>query len=346
MRHDLLRLFDLYSKFEKSALHKRANVLEVPDISCSRSVESGNGTLLSKVVGRYHKLLDNNSLSIRMRSNDIISNDIFSKGPFQSLNDQLTYHSKLYMDSLNNKDLIYQMSYEVYDPLLGGANFTWSSPIVTLNATLDGWKYHSWKDLLSLKLFKPGIDVGNKWLEKVLWPAYKRALSNRYKAISDNLTNCLVKMTTLSSMDGGITTVHGSIFALVRVGFYTTVWYKFIPFNLDIPPDQLLAISWDYFLNESAIVTGYTKITLLETKDISDIVMSIRGYTPFPFDENTFNDMAMLQEVLPPDMLQDILPPGEPEIQIPMDNIDRKWRVGVSLGIVIAFSVAIGLYQN
>lgn len=334
MTTDLVRLWDLYSKFEKSLLHKRgfSNVFQVPDIQCSTSVESGNRTLLSKVVGLYQKLLSKNSLYIR-------SNDIISNGPyiFQSLNDQLGYHSKLYMDSLNNKDLIHQISYEVYDPILRGANFLWSSPIVTFNATLNQWKFHSWKDLLSLKQFTPGIDVGNKWLEKVLWPAYKRALSKRYYYISDNLTNCLVKMTTLSSMDGGITNVYGSIFALVRVGLYTTVWYKFLPFHIDIPPDQLLYMSWDYFLNESAIVPGYTKITLQETKDISDIVMSIRGDTPFPFDENTFNDMAMLQDVLPPE---------EPAIQIPMDNIDRKWRVGVSLGIVIAFSVVIGLYPN
>lgn len=138
-------------------------------------------------------------------------------------------------------------------------------------------------------------------------------------------------------MDGGITTVYGSIFALVRLGFYTTVWYKFIPFQIDIPPDELLHIAWDYFLNESAIVPGYTKITLQETKDISDIVMSIRDNTPFPFDENTFNEMGIFQEDLPP---------REQAIQTTMDNIDRKWRVGVSLGIVIAFCVAIGVYPD
>ncbi len=71
-------------------------------------------------------------------------------------------------------------------------------------------------------------------------------------------------------MDGGINTVYGSIFALVRVGFYTTVWYKFIPCNIDIQPDQLLYMSWDYFLNESAIVQGYTKITLQETQRLNN----------------------------------------------------------------------------
>jgi hypothetical protein len=75
MTTDLVRLFDLYSKFEKYVLHKRVNVCKVPDIECSTSVESGNGTLLSKVMGRYHKLLDNNSLSIRKRSNEILSNE-------------------------------------------------------------------------------------------------------------------------------------------------------------------------------------------------------------------------------------------------------------------------------
>lgn len=58
----------------------------------------------------------------------------------------------------------------------------------------------------------------------------------------------------------------------------------------------------------------YTKITLLETKDISDIVMSIRGNTPFTFDENSLNDMDTLNEVIPPE---------NPKMQIAIDNIDR-----------------------
>lgn len=340
MTTDLVRQFDLYSKFEKYVLHKRVNECKVPDIECSTSVESGNRTLLSKVVGRYNKLLDNNCLSTRMRSNEILSNEIFSKGPyiFQSLNEQQAYHSKLNMDSLNNKDLIYEIEYEVYDPIIKGANYLWTSPSVSFNATLNKWKFDSIKELLSLKLIRPGIDVGNKWLEKVLWPAYKRALAKQYYFISHNFTNCLIKMTTISSMDGGNTKVYGSIFALVRLGFYTTVWYRFLPCNLDIPPDQLLHMAWDYFLNESAIVPGYTKITLEETKDISGIVMSIRGATPFTFYENSFNNMDILQELLPPELY--------PEKQIPMENLDSKWRVAVSLGIVIAFSVAIGVFKE
>ncbi len=64
------------------------------------------------------------------------------------------------------------------------------------------WKFDSWKDLLSLKQFTPGIDDGNKWLETVLWPAYKSALSKKYFFISNNLTNCLIKMTTISIIYG------------------------------------------------------------------------------------------------------------------------------------------------
>lgn len=162
MSTDLVRLFDLYSKFEKYVLHKRVNVCKVADIECSTSVESVNGTLLSKVMGRYHKLLDNNILSIRMRSNEIVSNEIFPKQPyiFQSLNDQLAYHTKLYMDSLNNNDFIHQIEYEVYDPLIKGANYLWSSPRVTFNATLNKWKFYSLKELLSLKQLHPGIISG------------------------------------------------------------------------------------------------------------------------------------------------------------------------------------------
>ena len=119
MTTDFNRMRDLYCKFEKFVFDKRgvSNIFQVPDIECSTSVESVNRTLLWKVVGLYKKLLSNNSIS--NRSNDIISNEIFSNGPyiFKSLNDQLAYHSKLYMDSLTNKDFIHQISYEVYDPV-------------------------------------------------------------------------------------------------------------------------------------------------------------------------------------------------------------------------------------
>lgn len=123
MTSDLFRLWDFYSKYDKFH-YKRglSNVFQVADIQCSTSLESGNRTLLSKVVGLYQKLLSNNSKYIR--ENDIISN--VSNGPyiFQLLNEKLAYDSKLYMYELNNKDVIHQISYEVYDPLLGGGNFT------------------------------------------------------------------------------------------------------------------------------------------------------------------------------------------------------------------------------
>ena len=101
MTTDFNRMRDLYCKFEKFVFDKRgvSNIFQVPDIECSTSVESVNRTLLWKVVGLYKKLLSNNSIS--NRSNDIISNEIFSNGPyiFKSL-----------------KDFIHQISYEVYDP--------------------------------------------------------------------------------------------------------------------------------------------------------------------------------------------------------------------------------------
>lgn len=335
MRHDLLRLFDLYSKFDKSLLLNRdiANQFQVPDMKCGPSVV--NRTLLFKLEGQ--KLLSTNSKYIG--SNSILSN---GRHIFKSLNDQEAYKRQLYVDSLNKKDLIHQITYEVYDPLSGGAHLIWGTPTVTFNATLNGWKLNSWKDLLSLKQLKPGIDKGNKWLETVLWPAYKRAFLNRYEGISGNcshLSNCLVKMTTLSSTDGGITTVYSIIYALVRVGFYTTVWYKFMPWNMDIHPNELYFMAWDHFLDESAIVHGYTKITLQETKDLSDIVMSIWGETPFPLNDinsNTSKEMGIpIEDVQLPD-----------EIPIVIDNIDRKWRAGVSLGVIICFCVALGIFHE
>lgn len=343
MTTDLHCLWDLYSKFKKYQLHNRgfSNLFHVPDnISSTSSVslDYTNNPFISKLTGLYRKLLNNNTMN--SRSKDIISSlNCFSNGPhiFKSFNDELSNQTKLYMDSINNEDLIHQISYSVYDPLLGGPGFAWDSPIITFNETLNGWKFHYIKDLLSLKQYTPGDNVGNKWAEDVLWPLYKRALKWKYNIISNNLTNCLVKMTTMSTTDGGITTVYGSILALVRVGFYTTVWYRFMPFNIDIPADELLYMAWDYFLNERAIVPGYTKITLEECKDISEIVMSIRNNTPFLFENNALYDAGLLENELPP---------LEPAIQIPMDNIDRKWRVGVTLGILIAFGVVIGVYPE
>lgn len=184
MRHDLLRLFDLYSKFDKSLLlnRDRANQFQIPDMKCRPSVV--NRTLLCKLEGLYQKLLSTNSKY--MRDNSILSN---GRHIFKSLNDQEAYKRQLYADSLNKKDLIHQITYEVYDPLSGGAHLLWGTPSVTFNATLNGSKLNSWKDLLSLKQLTPVIDKGNTWLETVLWPAYKRALLNRYPGISDNLTN-------------------------------------------------------------------------------------------------------------------------------------------------------------
>jgi hypothetical protein len=46
------------------------------------------------------------------------------------------------------------------------------------------------------------------------------------------------------------------------------------------------------------------------------------------------------------DLLENVLQQLPPEIQIPMDNIDRKWHAGVSLGIVLAFLVVIGVYPE
>lgn len=89
---------------------------------------------------------------------------------------------------------------------------------------------------------------------------------------------------------------------------------------------------------------GYTKITLQETKDISDIVMSARDDTPFPFDDTSFHfdDTPLNGDDNP----LNEKPQLDPAIEIAMANIDRKWRVGVSLGIMIGFCVVIGIYPD
>ena len=64
------------------------------------------------------------------------------------------------------------------------------------------------------------IDVGNYWLENILWPIYKRTMKAKYQQMSNRLNQCLVNITTVSSEDG-ISFIYGNIYALVKVGFYT-----------------------------------------------------------------------------------------------------------------------------
>jgi hypothetical protein len=97
-----------------------------------------------------------------------------------------------------------------------------------------------------------------------------------------------------------------------------------------MPPVDLLPISCDIFFNDQAIVPGYTKITLQETKDISDIVLSAINDTPFHLDDTPLNGDEM------PRRMQD---PAEA-------NIDRKWRVGVSIGVMIGFCFVIGIFPE
>lgn len=80
---------------------------------------------------------------------------------------------------------------------------------------------------------------------------------------------------------------------------------------------------------------GYTKVTLQETKDISDIVMSARDDTPFHFDDTPGDDNPLNEK-----------PQLDPAIEIAMADIDKKWRVGVSLGIMIGFCVVISIYPD
>jgi hypothetical protein len=98
-------------------------------------------------------------------------------------------------------------------------------------------------------------------------------------------------------------------------------------------------MSWNHFLNENAVVYGYTKITLQETKDLSDIVSSIRDQIPFPFplSEDVIHNTAIMNAEQPPQ--------GIPEVSIARVNIDRKWRTGVSIGVITGICVLIGIYQ-
>lgn len=72
----------------------------------------------------------------------------------------------------------------------------------------------------------------------------KRTMKEKYQQMSNRLNQCLVNITTVSSEDG-ISFIVGNIYALVKVGFYTTVWWKFTPCGIDMPPEELLPISCD-----------------------------------------------------------------------------------------------------
>ena len=84
----------------------------------------------------------------------------------------------------------------------------------------------------------------------------------------------------------GIKYVYGNIFALVKLGFYTTVWYNFTectPYLLsnDLVPSEFL----DLFFKDEAYVPGYTKFFIKE--GLEDMTSSIEE----AFEDSPFKEM-------------------------------------------------------
>ena len=80
---------------------------------------------------------------------------------------------------------------------------------------------------------------------------------------------------------------------LVFMGVGVTVWYRFIPGEINQPPEDLLPPRIHPFKNPIAVVEGYKKVSYLMTKDIVQTVISTFMHQS-PFNEILSVELANL----------------------------------------------------
>lgn len=223
-------------------------------------------------------------------------------------------------DTINN----FGISYRVYNPILGKMEEL--TPISEFLLPIRKSNYHGLRDMLALKAIPAVIYDEKLRLSSLLWKYYKRSIDNLSLNLSDcinnisdkitsKITDCLIHILTVSSNDG-MAVVYGSFFALVKLGFYTTVWFKLAPGDVGIPPVGLFPETCDLFLDERSLVPGYRKITFQETMDLTKIVVSA-------YDDTLFKELANIPET--------------------NNLLERKWQVSIGLGLIIGFCLSIGV---
>jgi len=207
----------------------------------------------------------------------------------------------------------YKICFRLYNPITQSMPNVFSR--ITEMGTIIKYNYHYIRDMLSLKNISP-MRFGEITMERRLYSNYKMLADNTLGQMSRIWSDCLVNIHTFQSRDG-ITSIYGNIFILVRLGFYTVVWFKFTP---GVPPGDHFPTSSDVFLNERSNVPGYSKVIFQETMDISQTVVT--AFTEAPFDKMG--------------------------VKVDIDNNIQlsKLRVAVGLAIMIGFSLSIGVLPD
>lgn len=154
----------------------------------------------------------------------------------------------------------------------------------------------------------------------VYWRHYAEGMKEKYQELSYKVTHCLVNIMTVTSHDG-VSFEYGNIFLLVKFGFYTTVWWKFLPGCPEMFPEELLPVSIEQFLDECSHARGYNHMILQETKDLTQTVVSAFQ------NDHPFNDMFGTI----------------PETENPHK---RKWLLSMGLGIMISFCLSVGVLPD
>lgn len=215
-----------------------------------------------------------------------------------------------------NTQKSYQICFRLYNPITKSMPNEFSR--ITEIGTIFKYNYHYIRDMLSLKNISP-MRFGEITMERRLYSNYKMLADNTLGQMSRIWSECLVNIHTFQSRDD-ITYIYGNIFLLVRLGFYTVVWFKFTPGVPYIPPGEHYPTSCDVFLNERSNVPGYSKVIFQETKDISQTVVTA-------FKEAPFEKMGVKVDI---------------DNNIPLS----KLRVAVGLAIMIGFSLSIGVLPD
>lgn len=261
---------------------------------------------LNETISSHDGWLNKNKLHFLVDENDQMSIDPFL---YKCLRDPNILKSIIEENTIKS----YQLGFRVYSPTT--KSMTAELSRITEIVPLVKYNYHYIRDMLSLRNISP-MRFGEISMERRLFRNYKMLADNTLSIMSRKWMECLVNIRTFHSRDD-ITFIYGNIFLLVKLGFYTVVWFKFTP---GVPPVEDYPTSCDVFLNEGSNVAGYSKIIFQETKDISQTVVTA-------FKEDPFDKMGVKVLI---------------DNNIPLS----QFRVAVGLAIMIGFSLSIGVLPD
>lgn len=252
----------------------------------------------------------------------------------------------------DNTNLYYQIKCKYYNPktkrMVDFIPNTELDPIISYN-------YYYLREMLGLKNLTP-MRYAELSQQRKLWHVFNRASEDLHESlrnkltqfeqitdkISHKMTQCLVHVVTCQSHDG-ISYVYGNIFALVKFGFFTTVWFNFTECDPsicsgDMVPDNFLEL----FFKDKSYVPGYSKLVFMETKKyMTPLVVEAFGDTPFK---------EMIDSMQKLDLHEwETLPDNDEIIGSIRENknmMDSKWQVSIGLGILVCFCLSIGVLPD